>query len=117
MLSSASLQLLYPFAIFAHVPMTLFLDYNLIYILAQLALYPAVPPTRNISARALVSVPTIQPSTGWWVALAVYSTCTFIWFFGVFIWMDLLCGFFARWRGVGAGGKNVEIERIYKGAA
>ncbi|BGP10959.1 hypothetical protein JCM10049v2_006853 [Rhodotorula toruloides] len=111
------LHLLYPFAIFAHVPVTLFLDYNLIYILAQLALYPSVPPTQNLSARALVDVPTIQPSTGWWVALAVYSTCTFIWFFGVFIWRDLLCGFFARWRGVGAGGKNVEIERIYQGAA
>ncbi|BGP27237.1 proteophosphoglycan ppg4 [Rhodotorula toruloides] len=111
------LHRLFPFAIFAHVPMTLFLDYNLIYILAQLALYPSVPPTRNLSARTLIDVPTIQPSTGWWVALAVYSTCTFIWFFGVFVWRDLLCGFFARWRGIGTNGKPVEIERIYKGAA
>ncbi|GAA5914795.1 hypothetical protein JCM6882_007275 [Rhodosporidiobolus microsporus] len=110
------LHLLYPFAIFAHIPMTLFLDYNLIYLLCQLALYPSLPSSalRNIATRALVDVPDIQASTGWWVAAGIYAACTAGWFFGVFLWQEIGRGLFGQW---GGGGKRVEIEKVYSGAA
>ncbi|BGP51182.1 hypothetical protein JCM10450v2_007111 [Rhodotorula kratochvilovae] len=110
------LHLLYPFAIFAHIPATLFLDYNLVYLLCQLARYPAVPsPTsRNIAMRALVDVPDIRASTGWWVAVATYAACTAAWFFGVFLWKELGREFFVRWK---RGDRSVEIEKVYAGAA
>ncbi|GAA5824684.1 hypothetical protein JCM11251_005300 [Rhodosporidiobolus azoricus] len=110
------LHLLYPFAIFSHVVATLFLDYNLIYLLCQLAIYPSLPSPslRNIASRALVDVPDIEASTGWWVAVGFYSACTAVWFFGVFLWWELGHELFAKWAG---GGKRVEIEKVYSGAA
>ncbi|GAA5979614.1 hypothetical protein JCM11641_007887 [Rhodosporidiobolus odoratus] len=109
-------HLLYPFFIFAHIPVSLFLDYNLIYTLCQLALYPALPSTslRNIATRSLVTTPDIQASTGWWVAVGVYSACTVVWFFGVTLWKEIGREYYARW---GSGGKTVEIEKVYRGAA
>ncbi|GAA5995328.1 uncharacterized protein JCM10292_005105 [Rhodotorula paludigena] len=108
------LHLLYPFAIFAHVPVTVFLDYNVLYLLCQLALYPSLPATRNIASRALVGVPDIEASTGWWVAVGVYATCTALWFFVVFLWKELGRDYFAHWS---RGGQAVEIEKVYAGAA
>ncbi|GAA6052932.1 hypothetical protein JCM3770_006740 [Rhodotorula araucariae] len=109
-------HLLYPFVVFAHIPATLFLDYNLLYILCQLALFPAVPsPTsRNIAMRALVDVPNIRPSTGWWVAVAIYASCTAAWFFGICLWKELGRECYARWK---RSNRNVEIEKVYAGAA
>ncbi|KPV71534.1 uncharacterized protein RHOBADRAFT_50421 [Rhodotorula graminis WP1] len=110
------LFLLYPIAVFAHVPVTLFLDFVLLYVLCQLARYPSVPsPTsRNIAARALVGVPDIEPSTGWWVAVGVYGACTAAWFFGVLVWKELGRDYYSRWK---SGDRSVEIEKVYAGAA
>ncbi|GAA5853224.1 hypothetical protein JCM8547_000247 [Rhodosporidiobolus lusitaniae] len=110
------LHLLYPICILAHVPFTLFLDYNLLYLLIQLALYPALPSSilTNLSTRALVGVPSIQASTGWYVALGIYAACTGIWFFFVFVWREIGRDFVGNWS---AGGRPVAIEKIYSGAA
>lgn len=115
-LTSVVAQLLYPLAVFAHVPATLFLDFALIYVLCQLALYPSIPsPTsRNIAVRALVSVPSIEPSTGWWVAVAVYSACTAAWFFGVLLYKEIGRDYYKRWK---SGDRSVAIEKVYGGAA
>lgn len=94
--------------------MTVFLDYNVLYLLCQLALYPSLPATRNIASRALVGVPDIEASTGWWVAVGVYATCTALWFFVVFLWKELGRDYFAHWS---RGGQAVEIEKVYAGAA
>ncbi|GAA6018135.1 hypothetical protein JCM10207_006090 [Rhodosporidiobolus poonsookiae] len=109
-------HLVYPFFVFAHVPMTLFLDYNLLYLLIQLALSPALPSAalQNLATRALVSMPDIEGSTGLWIAVGIYAACTAAWFFGVFLWRELGRGLFKQW---GEGGKTVEIERVYAGAA
>ncbi|GAA5849594.1 hypothetical protein JCM9279_007281 [Rhodotorula babjevae] len=109
------LYLFYPIIVFAHVPATLFLDFVLLYVLCQLARYPSVPsPTsRNIAARALVGVPDIEPSTGWWVAVAVYAASTAAWFFGVLLWKELGRDYYSRWK---SGDRSVEIEKVYAGA-
>jgi hypothetical protein len=107
-------QILYPFCIFAHVPCQLFLDYNLLYLLVQLGYHPSLPSLSisNLSSRALVAVPDIKASTGWWVAVGVYAACTAAWFFGVFCWKEVS----KVMKQNGGAGKPFEIEKVYTGA-
>ena len=104
------LHLVYPAFIFAHYPATLFLDYNLIYILAQIAMSPSLPTTAALVARD-VAVPTLHASTGWWVALAAYATCTLLWILAVCLYRDVGKGYIQLW-----GKGHVDIGRVYAGA-
>ncbi|GAA5936908.1 hypothetical protein JCM10213_000136 [Rhodosporidiobolus nylandii] len=109
-------HLFYPPLLLLPIVATLFLDYNLLYLLCQLALYPSLPSseTRNIATRALVDVPYIRASTGWWVAVGVYAACTAAWSGGVVLWKEVGREYYGRW---GSGGKNVAIEKVYAGSA
>lgn len=98
----------------AHYPATIFLDYNVIYTLVQIALSPSLPSTSlSLVSRAIVDVPTIRTSTAWWVAVGVYSACTFLWIVVVSVWFDLVVGFVKPW---GTGGR-VPIGKVYRGAS
>ncbi|CEH15760.1 hypothetical protein CBOM_04979 [Ceraceosorus bombacis] len=60
---------------YAHVPATIFLDYNAIYTLVQLAIFPSTPGT----------------AVAWWVAAGVYAAFTIFWLAGiVVIWEGLV---------------------------
>ncbi|GAA5954084.1 hypothetical protein JCM3765_005285 [Sporobolomyces pararoseus] len=111
-------HLFYPFAIFAHIPATIFLDFCLLYILCQVALYPAFPAANSTLAifarRAIIPVPSVAESTGWWVAVGVYAACTALWLFGVCFWKECGRGYLKRW---GGGGGKVQIEKVYVDAA
>ncbi|GAA6030763.1 hypothetical protein JCM8097_008864 [Rhodosporidiobolus ruineniae] len=108
------LHLLYPFAIFAHIPATLFLDYNHLYLLVQLARYPSLPSPllRNIATRALVDVPDVQASTGFWVAVGIYAACTAAWFVH-FLWVEIGRELVGKW---GGGGNRTEIKKDLQGS-
>ncbi|GAA5881799.1 hypothetical protein JCM16303_006459 [Sporobolomyces ruberrimus] len=112
------IHLFYPFAIFAHIPATIFLDFCLLYILVQVALFPAFPSANSTLAifarRAIIPVPNVAESTGWWVAVGVYAACTAVWLFGVCLWRECGRGYLRRW---GAGGGRVQIEKVYVDAA
>ncbi|GAA5899948.1 uncharacterized protein JCM6883_006044 [Sporobolomyces salmoneus] len=114
------LHLLYPFAMFAHIPATVFLDFCLLYILCQVALFPAFPAANSTLAifirrrASIVPVPNIAESTGWWVAVGVYAACTAVWLFGVCLWRECGRGYLRRW---GGGGGRVQIEKVYVDSA
>lgn len=59
-------------------------------------------------------MPDIEPSTGWWVAVAVYAASTAAWFFGVLLWKELGRDYYSRWK---SADRSVEIEKVYAGAA
>ncbi|GAA5942091.1 uncharacterized protein JCM15063_002001 [Sporobolomyces koalae] len=111
-------HLFYPFAMFAHIPATVFLDFNLLYLLCQVALYPALPAANSVlaifSRRAIIPVPDVAESTGWWVAVGVYAACTAVWLFGVCLWKECGRGYLRRW---GGGGGKVQIEKVYTDSA
>jgi hypothetical protein len=67
---------------YAQVPATLFLDYNVLFVLASLARFPSVPGTE----------------AGWWTAVAVYGACVLVWLFGVLMLWDVLISYGRRWR-------------------
>jgi hypothetical protein len=45
----------------------------------------------------LVQVARTSPSKSWWVAVAGYSTCTFLWLFGVVVVQELIRSFLRLW--------------------
>ncbi|KAM0790980.1 hypothetical protein ACM66B_004282 [Microbotryomycetes sp. NB124-2] len=104
---------LYPFFVIAHIPATLFLDYNVIYTLAQLAIYPTLPSTSVLLRRDVVDVPTLQTSTAYYVALGVYAGCTLLWLVIVVLWLDIIRSFVRPW----SGGGRVPIGQVYRSAA
>lgn len=97
-----------------HYPATLFLDYNIIYTLVQIAIYPTFPSTSpNLVSRATIDVPTLQASTAYWVAVGAYSLCTLIWFVVISLWFDLVVAYIKPW----SIGGRVPIARVYRGAS
>ncbi|KAK4055417.1 hypothetical protein OIO90_003255 [Microbotryomycetes sp. JL221] len=104
---------LYPFFVIAHIPATLFLDFNVIYTLAQLAIYPTLPSTSVLLRRDIVNVPTLNSSTAYYVALGVYAGCTFLWLVVVVLWLDFIRCFVRPWSTAG----RVPIGQVYRSAA
>ncbi|KAI5477314.1 zeaxanthin epoxidase [Pseudohyphozyma bogoriensis] len=119
-LGAKVLHFIYPLLVFAHFPATLFLDYNHLYVLSQLALSPSLPSTSTsssyfsgLASRSLsLSIPHLNASTAWWVALAVYGLCTFLWAFVVMFWVEFVRGYVRNW----GTGKEVKVGRVYRGA-
>lgn len=72
-----------PLHTYAHIPVTLFLDYHVIFALAQIAVHPD-----NLQAGS---------RTAWWIALGIYCGCVFIWLVGVVVIYETLWSFRRRW--------------------
>ncbi|ORY47191.1 hypothetical protein BCR35DRAFT_356218 [Leucosporidium creatinivorum] len=107
-------HMFYPLFVLAHYPATLFLDYNVIYTLVQIALSPSLPSTSiRLATRGIVDIPTLRTSTAWWVAVGIYSACTFLWVIVIALWVDLYLAFIKPW----VTGGRVPIGRVYRGAS
>ncbi|KAK0524249.1 hypothetical protein OC842_005891, partial [Tilletia horrida] len=80
---------LFPLLVYAHVPATVFLDYNAIFVLAQIASKPETSPdgVGAVSGSAAV----------WWFALAVYALSDLIWLIGVTFVYEGLMQFGSKW--------------------
>lgn len=93
---------LYPLLYFLHVPITLYLDYSVLYALIQIALHPdAIPAEEGEGNRKLADgVGLIDGTTRaspWWIAVGFYALSTFCWFFIVFLLHDLYWAYYKRW--------------------
>ncbi|SCZ92036.1 BZ3500_MvSof-1268-A1-R1_Chr5-3g08295 [Microbotryum saponariae] len=101
--------LFYSLLIVFPIPATLFLDYNVIYALVQIALSPSLPTASVLTRRDLVGVPTLRSSTPWWIATGLYAGCTMLWIFVVCIWLGFVRGYVRHWhRG------DVAITKVYQ---
>ncbi|SPO20422.1 uncharacterized protein UTRI_00819_B [Ustilago trichophora] len=72
-----------PLLTYAHIPATLFLDYNVIFALVQIALHPDSTQTGW--------------RTAWWIALGIYGGCVLVWLIGVVVIYEGLWSFRRRW--------------------
>lgn len=109
-----ALHLLYPLYIVAPLIANIFLDFNLIYALVQVALDPRRPVVAaSLVARSQLAVPSLQPTTAWWVAVAVASACAAGYYFGIFLVRNMVLGY----RRLSGTGGRVPIGRIYADAA
>lgn len=78
-----------PVTYFAHVPLQLFLDFNVVYILVQITRYPTpLAP----------GVPNTTPSPNWLFALITYLFATVLWLIGVVVIYEVAWCFWRRWR-------------------
>lgn len=97
----------------------MFLDYNIIFIVTQIAIYPTLPfSTTSIGSfdisssavREALVVPTAHgPAAAYWASLGIYGTCSFIWVTIICVWMDLGSGYLGLW---GLGGRS-RVQAIY----
>ncbi|PVF99342.1 hypothetical protein CPB86DRAFT_292115 [Serendipita vermifera] len=81
--------LLQPVTYFAHVPIQLFFDFNVVYILVQITRYPTpLAP----------GVPNTSPYPAWLFALIAYLFATLLWLIGVVLIYEIAWCFWRRWR-------------------
>lgn len=74
-------QLALPIWVFAHIPVTIFLDYNALFVLVQIAHFP--------SANGQPRSPSDGGARAWWIAVAAYALATAAWLLGVVVGKDL----------------------------
>lgn len=72
-----------PLLTYAHIPITLFLDFNVVFALAQIALHPD-----NVQSGTRAA---------WWIALGIYNACILIWLLGVVVVYEGFWSFARRW--------------------
>ncbi|TKY90962.1 hypothetical protein EX895_000960 [Sporisorium graminicola] len=72
-----------PLLTYAHIPATLFLDYNVLFSLTQIALHPDNAQTGI--------------RTAWWIALGIYAGCVLVWLVGVVVLYEGFWSFRRRW--------------------
>ena len=96
-----------------HIPITLFLDYNHLYIISQLALSPALPTL--LTPRAL-QVTKVDVSTAWWIAIAIYALSSIIWLVGIVVVRVFYRGYLKIWR-FGLGKRQVDLRKVYSSTA
>ncbi|KAK4701407.1 hypothetical protein P7C70_g4828, partial [Phenoliferia sp. Uapishka_3] len=116
-------HLIFPLLVLAQYPATLFLDYNVIYTLIQLAISPTLPskpPPINLStfipsfqSYDAIPVPTVRSTTVFWVAVGVYGLCTLLWVAVVCLWLEFWRGYLSLWE----QGGQVRIGRVYSTSA
>lgn len=83
-----------PLLLFAHIPVTLFLDYNVLYALAQIALHPT--PSNIPAGNPNISG---QPrAIPYWIALGFYAASTLIWLIALVIIYEVWYSYFRTWR-------------------
>jgi len=89
---------LHPLLYFAHVPLTLFLDYNVIFTLVQIALHPyPINNPLDLGASDQAEISTKPLLNSWWFAVGLYCSSTLTWFFGVFLLFEIFWSFRRRW--------------------
>ena len=96
-----------------HIPVTLFLDYNHLYIISQLAISPTLPTL--LAPRAL-QVTKLDASTAWWIAIALYASSTVIWIIGIVVIREFWGGYLKIWR-FGLGKRQVDLKTVYSSTA
>ncbi|KAE8256175.1 hypothetical protein A4X13_0g2792 [Tilletia indica] len=80
---------LLPLIVYAHVPVTIFLDYNAVFILVQIA---SNPETSSDGVGAVSATGAV-----WWFALSIYALADVAWLVGVVIVYEGLLQFGRRW--------------------
>jgi len=85
---------LHPVFYFAHIPVTLFLDFTILYALVQIALHPTTEG-QAVNGGSIQGSPRINP---WWIGVGIYALSTIIWFFVVFLIHDLYYCHFKVWK-------------------
>ncbi|KAL8287305.1 hypothetical protein RQP46_003757 [Phenoliferia psychrophenolica] len=120
------LHILFPFYVVFHYPATLFLDYNVLYIVTQIALFPSLPSTTaslnssdfnffqtmerpSVVARDALPIPTLHLASAYWIALGLYGLCTLLWGTVVSLWWEIGHGYLNLW---GVGGQR-RIKSVY----
>ncbi|KZV67016.1 hypothetical protein PENSPDRAFT_688528 [Peniophora sp. CONT] len=78
---------LFPFLVLAHVPLQTFFDFNVAFVLVEIAKFPN-PVAAGVPGSG----------SGWALAAAAYVACWFFWLFGVFLGYELVYSFYRRWR-------------------
>lgn len=78
-----------PILAYAHVPATIFLDYNAIYTLVQVALHPETDADGESRGGVRAA---------WWIAMGVYAAMFVIWLFGIVVAYEALWCFVRHWR-------------------
>lgn len=91
--SARIIYTLYPLLIYMHIPFTLFLDFNVVFALAQIATHPMAEG--DAVAGHLAATPRSNP---WWIALAFYALSTLTWFLVVFLIHDLYYSYHKVWK-------------------
>ncbi|KAJ7074725.1 hypothetical protein C8F01DRAFT_1101619 [Mycena amicta] len=78
---------LFPFLVFAHIPLQTFFDFNAVFMLVQISKFPD-PQAPGV------------PGSGknWALAAAAYVACWLVWIFPVVIVYELVYSFARRWR-------------------
>lgn len=89
-----TLHTLYPVLYFAHIPLTLFLDFNILYALVQIALHPTAEGQAVIGG-SIQGSPRVGP---WWIAIGFYALSSFIWLFVIVLIHDLYYRHFKVWK-------------------
>lgn len=69
------------FQVYLHVPATIFFDYNALFTLVQVALYPDAN----------------DQSAPWWIATGIYAGCFAIWFVVILIFWEIVIQYRRRW--------------------
>lgn len=87
------LHAIYPILYFGHVPITLFLDFNILYALIQIAAHPEYGGQGDEFGYIQAS-PRVNP---WWIAVGFYALSTMTWFVVVLILHDLYYFHFKVW--------------------
>lgn len=87
-------HLIYPLLYFAHIPVTLFLDYNVIYALTRIAVHPYAADARDSSAGYIAGQPRANL---WWIALGFHALSTLVWLIGVVLIHDVYYSYIRRW--------------------
>jgi hypothetical protein len=82
---------LYAFIYFAHIPITLFFDYTVLYALVQIALHPH-PSTSTSSGADSITV----RANPWWILVGFYALCTLVWL-GVILIYEVYYCYIRQW--------------------
>lgn len=88
---------LYPLFYHSHVLVTLFLDFNVLYALVQVASHPS-PEGADIPAGTGITIAGTPRVNPWWIALAFYALSTCSWFIVVFLIHDTYLFYHKVWK-------------------
>jgi hypothetical protein len=86
---------IYPVLYFAQIPVSLFVDFNVLYALIQIALHPTPDGLSATLNGVIQAQPRVNP---WWIAVGFYALSTFVGLVAVFGIHDLYYSYYKRWK-------------------
>lgn len=92
--SARVLHTIYPLLYHLHIPLTLFLDFNAVYALVQIASQPT-PQDSATTGTGIQSEPRVNP---WWIAVGFYALSTLTWLVVVVILHDIWYSYQKVWK-------------------